>query len=104
MASLPIRPLTHPKVPSRVIMDWIDRWKEVQSRHSHVAPSNTAACQCRQKIAVDVFRHSDRQARSEEHTSELQSLMRISYAVFCLKNTKKQMTEITTDILTIRSP
>src|SRR3546814_2963113 len=26
--------------------------------------------------------------RSEEHTSELQSLMRISYAVFCLKNTK----------------
>src|SRR3546814_8163012 len=29
-----------------------------------------------------------RVARSEEHTSELQSLMRISYAVFCLKNTK----------------
>src|SRR3546814_8832229 len=33
-------------------------------------------------------------ARSEEHTSELQSLMRISYAVFCLKkNNKKQSTE-----------
>src|SRR3546814_2119756 len=34
----------------------------------------------------------DRQFRSEEHTSELQSLMRISYAVFCLKkknNTRK---------------
>src|SRR3546814_8737690 len=31
------------------------------------------------------------QHRSEEHTSELQSLMRISYAVFCLKkNTKEQ--------------
>src|SRR3546814_3031707 len=30
--------------------------------------------------------------RSEEHTSELQSLMRISYAVFCLKKTKKQQT------------
>src|SRR3546814_6583567 len=28
--------------------------------------------------------------RSEEHTSELQSLMRTSYAVFCLKNTNKQ--------------
>src|SRR3546814_972145 len=28
------------------------------------------------------------QGRSEEHTSELQSLMRISYAVFCLKNKK----------------
>src|SRR3546814_3096763 len=31
-------------------------------------------------------------ARSEEHTSELQSLMRISYAVFCLKKKKKQTT------------
>src|SRR3546814_1726307 len=28
------------------------------------------------------------ESRSEEHTSELQSLMRISYAVFCLKNKK----------------
>src|SRR3546814_8061143 len=33
-----------------------------------------------------------RQVRSEEHTSELQSLMRISYAVFCLKK-KKQKTK-----------
>src|SRR3546814_7351712 len=32
-------------------------------------------------------------ARSEEHTSELQSLMRISYAVFCLKKKKKHITE-----------
>src|SRR3546814_1886650 len=31
-------------------------------------------------------------ARSEEHTSELQSLMRISYAVFCLKKKKKKNT------------
>src|SRR3546814_7921677 len=31
-----------------------------------------------------------RNARSEEHTSELQSLMRISYAVFCLKKKKIQ--------------
>src|SRR3546814_10764764 len=30
--------------------------------------------------------------RSEEHTSELQSLMRISYAVFCLKTKKKKTT------------
>src|SRR3546814_1426763 len=33
---------------------------------------------------VDLLRHRPR-LRSEEHTSELQSLMRISYAVFCLK-------------------
>src|SRR3546814_1205490 len=35
-------------------------------------------------------RSQDRRSRSEEHTSELQSLMRISYAVFCLK--KKNIT------------
>src|SRR3546814_10579208 len=32
-----------------------------------------------------------RQIRSEEHTSELQSLMRISYAVFCLKKKKNRL-------------
>src|SRR3546814_1980542 len=32
--------------------------------------------------------------RSEEHTSELQSLMRISYAVFCLKTTNTQQLQV----------
>src|SRR3546814_2761613 len=36
-----------------------------------------------------------RNHRSEEHTSELQSLMRISYAVFCLKKKKKNYTKNT---------
>src|SRR3546814_1659377 len=39
--------------------------------------------------AIGVYESEDlpgRARRSEEHTSELQSLMRISYAVFCLKN------------------
>src|SRR3546814_6922257 len=44
-----------------------------------------------QELAV----HADR-ARSEEHTSELQSLMRISYAVFCLKKKNKNINTITT--------
>src|SRR3546814_1002720 len=39
-------------------------------------------------------------ARSEEHTSELQSLMRISYAVFCLKNKKTQLTYKSNSITT----
>src|SRR3546814_4201050 len=34
---------------------------------------------------IDAERDALRRLRSEEHTSELQSLMRISYAVFCLK-------------------
>src|SRR3546814_8196834 len=36
-----------------------------------------------------VFKQRARDLRSEEHTSELQSLMRISYAVFCLKKKHK---------------
>src|SRR3546814_2709294 len=36
-----------------------------------------------------ILARSDSWSRSEEHTSELQSLMRISYAVFCLKKKKK---------------
>src|SRR3546814_7449037 len=39
--------------------------------------------------AVTIVGVGDQRYRSEEHTSELQSLMRISYAVFCLKKKKK---------------
>src|SRR3546814_7111959 len=39
--------------------------------------------------------HTFSKNRSEEHTSELQSLMRISYAVFCLKKKKKEHTNET---------
>src|SRR3546814_3364395 len=37
--------------------------------------------------------HLRSESRSEEHTSELQSLMRISYAVFCLKKQKNNITD-----------
>src|SRR3546814_7010809 len=41
------------------------------------------------RLVADVVGHRpDQSQRSEEHTSELQSLMRISYAVFCLKKKK----------------
>src|SRR3546814_8360963 len=40
----------------------------------------------------------DQQQRSEEHTSALQSLMRISYAVFCLKKQKKTETHDTPNL------
>src|SRR3546814_8589377 len=48
--------------------------------------------------------HAQHQLRSEEHTSELQSLMRISYAVFCLKkkkNNKSTHNEKRDDIINI---
>src|SRR3546814_7373651 len=42
-------------------------------------------------VTRDRYQPADKSdARSEEHTSELQSLMRISYAVFCLKKKKKE--------------
>src|SRR3546814_7609718 len=48
------------------------------------------AVRCRVVEAEDVVGAGRTQhARSEEHTSELQSLMRISYAVFCLKKKRK---------------
>src|SRR3546814_6808509 len=52
---------------------------------------------CRLSNAAKTWRTANANAtgnRSEEHTSELQSLMRISYAVFCLKK-KKTHTTIT---------
>src|SRR3546814_8584653 len=43
-------------------------------------------------FAVNYRLDSATAGRSEEHTSELQSLMRISYAVFCLKKKKRKIT------------
>src|SRR3546814_5014730 len=50
-------------------------------RPLHLRP----AIEAQQDVAAGA---DERQRRSEEHTSELQSLMRISYAVFCLKKKK----------------
>src|SRR3546814_4053211 len=41
-----------------------------------------------EQLKADAENRRDKIERSEEHTSELQSLMRISYAVFCLKKKK----------------
>src|SRR3546814_7807943 len=45
-----------------------------------------------ERIEVYDNSHTQGSERSEEHTSELQSLMRISYAAFCLKTTNNQTT------------
>src|SRR3546814_8701077 len=55
----------------------------VQDLHYHDTKHEAATKLSR---FLDVLAHS----RSEEHTSELQSLMRISYAVFCLKKKNKK--------------
>src|SRR3546814_5291567 len=48
------------------------------------SPRRRPRCSCRRRTAA----RTGSAPRSEEHTSELQSLMRISYAVFCLKKKK----------------
>src|SRR3546814_4340277 len=55
-----------------------------------VGPQDAARYQWNWAGAVSASSGSS--ARSEEHTSELQSLMRISYAVFCLKKKNKKTT------------
>src|SRR3546814_9564070 len=57
-----------------------------KERAGPLVPAGTAA-RCRERsMAQNIYDRPD--FRSEEHTSELQSLMRISYAVFCLKKKK----------------
>src|SRR3546814_10650641 len=48
-----------------------------------------------QQDAARPLQTQSKENRSEEHTSELQSLMRISYAVFCLKKKKNKQKYIT---------
>src|SRR3546814_3934464 len=55
----------------------------------HVAGRHAVAGVGRVGIVDDAVPVVRGRQRSEEHTSELQSLMRISYAVFCLKKKKK---------------
>src|SRR3546814_5659885 len=52
---------------------------------SHVHPKPLQGVVRLERIRSPVLHWSGGWTRSEEHTSELQSLMRISYAVFCLK-------------------
>src|SRR3546814_7758737 len=91
------------------IVEFAERMRELAA--VHIDQSNGLAIACKgdrrgdTRMAArsdrDYFLHVGKQRelvlaqqniiRSEEHTSELQSLMRISYAVFCLKkNTKKK--------------
>src|SRR3546814_7689903 len=82
---------THPQLKARLIM--VGAGPDFDAVRNQVRLGNSAA-------RIDFVGETDRpeqwyprfdlfvNTRSEEHTSELQSLMRISYAVFCLKKKK----------------
>src|SRR3546814_20772557 len=76
-----------------------ERWCLVHATHmteaetAALAASGAVAGLCpttEANLGDGLFPAAPYLARSEEHTSELQSLMRISYAVFCLKKKKTQ--------------
>src|SRR3546814_8771637 len=60
--------------------------------HAASAPASSCALRACVVVQPNVFLNERQNAlwRSEEHTSELQSLMRISYAVLCLKKKKEK--------------
>src|SRR3546814_10782948 len=53
-------------------------------------PSSSTSSRMSGRTRVTLSTSTSPRSRSKEHTSELQSLMRISYAVFCLKKKKKK--------------
>src|SRR3546814_10791489 len=62
----------------------------------HAAQLERGKKTCKPCCLIESVHPRSCHSRSEEHTSELQSLMRISYAVFCLKKKKKNSTLIYT--------
>src|SRR3546814_9785508 len=77
----------HREIGNRVHRD-VERPADVRQQRQDMEDGNDHGPEAmRQKRQGDGRRRTN-QVRSEEHTSELQSLMRISYAVFCLKKKK----------------
>src|SRR3546814_1395274 len=71
-------------------------WKQSRSRNRSSRPSSCSMSRVQEEPPMPppsdsgkAGRYPRSTVRSEEHTSELQSLMRISYAVFCLKKKNK---------------
>src|SRR3546814_4917026 len=65
---------------------------QIGSTEAHAWAGSSGKVQPPVRREVGIGCHTGRrQDRSEEHTSELQSLMRISYAVFCLKKKNKKL-------------
>src|SRR3546814_7356203 len=90
LSRLPIRPIPRATGPAlrlrnavRCCVNWAIWWPEMPK--SWLPPRCAITASCLQKCVG---------SRSEEHTSELQSLMRISYAVFCLKKQQIKADEL----------
>src|SRR3546814_6995326 len=82
------KPASEVSLNSRMVMkSWIARMKKAAMTMIHAITSTAISTKLSKKSIGPTSSF-----RSEEHTSELQSLMRISYAVFCLKKKIQQTT------------
>src|SRR3546814_5979904 len=97
-AAGPATRLPLPRIDSRAVTILVrlprrpsSRSPAALSRTSFVAQARSGASGNRQTLARSAV--TDSSGRSEEHTSELQSLMRNSYAVFCLKKKTNTTTQ-----------
>src|SRR3546814_4223779 len=91
------RPPSSTRTDSRFPYTTLVRSLADQVTELKLAPKLTDALVRNLRSSVSVVRTQERTRksadfRSEEHTSELQSLMRISYAVFCLKKKRNEHT------------
>src|SRR3546814_3661118 len=84
-----------PKLPGnsfdRIFL--VNMYHEIQQPYAFLWHLHTSLKPGGQIVVVDKEATTDQHGRSEEHTSELQSLMRISYAVFCLKKKTNVLTQ-----------
>src|SRR3546814_2159766 len=78
------QPNTYPRLGD--LVGFIPRDRLVETTHAVMSVQRDYGDRVERARAR--FKYTIDDKRSEEHTSELQSLMRISYAVFCLKNKK----------------
>src|SRR3546814_4775928 len=78
----------HPAFGLAHAAQWLGGEAALAERDALAAPDALSHCPCASDALRSAARDHDA-GRSEEHTSELQSLMRISYAVFCLKKKKR---------------
>src|SRR3546814_5152331 len=77
-----ILPLRAPRVAKKYALVWMGEGSPLAVHTRRLAAA------IGERLPGVPVAHAMRYGRSEEHTSELQSLMRISYAVFCLKKKK----------------
>src|SRR3546814_2372159 len=77
----------HRNAQMRIVDRLVARDPDAAFAHIQSLMAQTQDLEARYELR-DWLAHTRLRARSEEHTSELQSLMRISYAVFCLKKKK----------------